>query len=63
MSCPFIEAGNSECSEILNMQHLDEAFGRCTGDYEGCPVFAELIVQEVLHPVGVAGEWAEGKGC
>ena len=39
MSCPLIERDCPDCSGYLNIQHLDEAFGRCLDDYEHCPIF------------------------
>ena len=42
MDCPFIDADRPECSERLNMGHINEAFGLCVSKYFLCPLYLEL---------------------
>ena len=42
MNCPFIDSDNPRCSEILNIQHLEQAFELCTNRYTLCSVFIQL---------------------
>ena len=55
MNCPFINSDHSHCSEVLNMQHLDEAFDLCTNNFTMCPVFVQLQLDKTMpEPVGCA---------
>ena len=42
MDCPLIDADRPECSERMNMGHLDDAFGLCTDKYFLCPLYLEF---------------------
>ena len=46
MNCPFMDSNNPHCSYNLNMQHLEEAFELCTGQYRQCAVYLQLSQKE-----------------
>jgi len=48
MNCPFLNLDCPQCSEILNLQHLDEAFDLCTNHYTMCPVYVQLQLDESI---------------
>ena len=56
MDCPYLDVGDSRCSEHLSIGHLEYAFERCTDSYMDCPVYRTLmglvVRPEVLGPDG-----------
>ena len=42
MDCPFIDTDRPECSERLNMGHINDAFGLCVSKYFLCPLYLDL---------------------
>ena len=42
MECPYIDANLSGCSEILNIQNLDEAFALCISHFQNCLLYKNL---------------------
>ena len=41
--CPFLNRSDVRCSSHFSLDHLEEAFGHCFGDYKACPMYAELL--------------------
>jgi hypothetical protein len=45
MHCPFLNRADSRCSDYFSIERLDHAFGFCFGQYHGCRVYLELLVE------------------
>lgn len=40
--CPFLNREEARCAAHLRVGHLQHAFSRCFGDFEGCPAYGEI---------------------
>ncbi len=47
MSCPYIDANIPRCSQCLNLKNIEDAFELCADQYELCPLYIELHLQQV----------------
>ena len=45
MHCPFLNRADARCSDNFSIERLDHAFGYCFGQYRGCRVYLELLVE------------------
>lgn len=41
--CPFLNRTETRCSTNFSLDRLGHAFAHCFGQYETCPVYAELL--------------------
>lgn len=45
LHCPFLNRADARCSNFFSLERLDHAFGYCFDQYQGCPVYRELLVE------------------
>ena len=41
--CPFIDLNDPLCAGHFKLNHLDEAFGQCLGNYHACPIHQRIV--------------------
>lgn len=41
--CPFLNRSDVRCSSHFSLDHLEDAFEDCFGDYRACPTYAEML--------------------
>jgi hypothetical protein len=46
--CPYLEQSEARCAAHLSLSKLQEALGFCAADYESCPVYRQLVVNDAL---------------
>ena len=49
--CPFLNRTDARCSNHFSLDRLGHAFAYCFGQYQGCPVYLELLAErcERMH--------------
>src|SRR5437763_16380129 len=43
--CPFLNRPDPRCADRFQIDHLDDAFDFCLGDYGACPTYLERLVE------------------
>ncbi len=47
MECPYMDENHPQCSLVLNLQHIGDAYALCNDRYHTCPVYKHLRKQEM----------------
>ena len=45
LHCPFLNRTDVRCSDHFSLENLGHAFSYCFGQYQQCPVYAELLAE------------------
>ncbi|HEX4123778.1 MAG TPA: hypothetical protein VHY37_03565 [Tepidisphaeraceae bacterium] len=43
--CPFLNRTDDRCSAHFSIDRLRSLFAECFGEYQACPVYAELLAE------------------
>jgi len=43
LHCPFLNRTDTRCSDQFSLDNLGHAFAYCFGQYQQCPMYAELL--------------------
>ena len=49
--CPFLNRSDRRCATCFSLKGLSSAYSFCFGQYQGCPVYLELLVERRVRRI------------